>query len=197
MKHFLSKALLIAALALALVLGVVALAENTGTEAPELPAASDVQGAEEQPSTGDAGDTADDAALQDALNAYRAAQQSSRAEELEAELNGYVASGKLTQEQADLILKYYKDRESLRNGVCPSCGYQFQNSGKGGFGKGGRGNGGFGKGNNGSFGGGRGQRGFGAQQAPGDRQAPSGSANGTAFAPDAQAPNAFTADEGI
>ena len=193
MKHFFSGMILTLALVLAIVVGVVALAETAEPQAPELPAVEDAQPSDEaaEPEA-PATDTATDAtALQDALNAYRAAKESSHAEELETELNGYVASGKLTQEQADLILNYYNEQQSLRNGTCPNCGYAFQNNG--GFGKGGRmgGKGGRGHGGRGGFGG---MNGFG--QAPSMDQQPgatpdSGSANGTSFEPDWD----FQADE--
>ena len=59
-----------------------------------------------------------------------------------AELKGFVESGKMTQEQADLVLSCCQQRQSRKDGA--NCGYQFQNgSGKGdhgGFGgRGGRG----------------------------------------------------------
>lgn len=156
MKHYFSGMLIALSLALVLVLGVVALAEND-TQVPELPAAGDLEAQAEAPAADDAQAPADEAqstqdntALQDALQAYREARQSSHEQELQDELEGYVAAGKLTQEQADLIMNYYKERQSMRNGTCPSCGYQFQNgnggrmNGNGRGGKGGRMNGGFG-----------------------------------------------------
>ena len=156
MKHYFSGMLIALSLALVLVLGVVALAEND-TQVPELPAAGDLEAQAEAPAADDAQAPADEAqsnqdntALQDALQAYREARQSSHEQELQDELDGYVAAGKLTQEQADLIMNYYKERQSMRNGTCPSCGYQFQNgnggrmNGNGRGGKGGRMNGGFG-----------------------------------------------------
>ena len=118
MKHFYSGMLVTLALVLAIVMGVVALAENAETETPaieEAPAVTEPTGDAEAPA-----DATESTALQDALNAYNQARQSSKVENLEAELNGYVASGKLTQEQADVILNYYKEQESLRNGVCPN-----------------------------------------------------------------------------
>ena len=168
MKHYLSGIVIALSLALVLVLGVVALAENA-PQTHELPAASDLQtpteAPEAEPATGDSAQAAqDDTALQEALQAYRAAKDSTREQALQDELDGYVAAGKLTQEQADLIMKYYKERQSLRNGTCPGCGYQFQNgmNGKGGRmngmggmngmnGRGGRMNGGFGGMMNGGF----------------------------------------------
>ena len=145
MKHFFSGMMIALSLALVLVLGVVALAENDA-QVPELPAAGDLQAPVEAPAqdnaqapADDAQATQDDTALQQALEAYRTAKESGREQALQDELDGYVAAGKLTQEQADLIMNYYKERQTMRNGTCPSCGYQFQN-GKGGMnGRGGRG----------------------------------------------------------
>ena len=130
MKQLFGKAFLALALALALILGVVALAENVEAEGaePELPAAEEAE-------------AADSAALEDALDAYYAARDSGRADALEAELKEYVAAGKMTQEQADLILDYCEEQQALRDGVCPNCGYEFQFGGGRG-GKGGRMNGG-------------------------------------------------------
>jgi len=171
MKNFYSGMLVMLALMLAIVMGVVALAESAEPAAPELPAIESVPAATEPNGSAEAtGPAADSTALQDALNAYNQARQSSRMEDLESELNGFVASGKLTQAQADLILNHYKEQESLRNGVCPNCGYAFQNDG--GFGRGGRMNGG--KGGRG----GHGMRGFGQQMAPSQSDT---QANGTAF----------------
>ena len=143
MKHFISGMAIALALALVLVIGVVALAESAGNEADALPAVEDVQPAPEAQPT-ETETTDDQAALQDAFKALDDARQNSRQESLEAELNGYVDAGKLTREQADLILNYYKDQQSLRNGTCPGCGYQFGNGQRGGmkgsgFGRGGKG----------------------------------------------------------
>ena len=176
MKHFFSGMLIALILALALIAGVVATAENAAPDQPELPAAEELapeqptDGAEAQQPDAAASDTAaSDTALQEALEAYRAAKDSARQEALEDELNGYVESGKLTREQADLILKQYTDRQALRNGTCPGCGYQFDNgaAGKGGRMQGNRGmNGGKG-GRGGRMNGGFGQQGM---QAPGQNQ---------------------------
>lgn len=169
MKHMISGMVIALALALVLVIGVVALAESA--EAPQLPEAGDLQEATEAPEAQapeeaqpeQAQDTQDAAALQEAMKALNEARQSSHEESLQAELDGYVESGKLTQAQADLIMKYYQDQSALRNGTCPGCGYQFGNGQQG---KGGRGNRGFGgQGMNGGQQGkgGRGNRGFGGQ----------------------------------
>ena len=162
MKHFYSGMLVMLALVLATVMGVVALAESAEPEAALPPAVEEAP--EVEAPAEDSAAASDSTALQDALNAYNAARQSSRVESLEAELQSYVESGKLTQEQADLILNYYNEQEPLRNGVCPNCGYQFQDNG--GFGRGGRMNGG--RGGHGGRGGMRGMNGF--NQQPGGDQ---------------------------
>jgi len=196
MKHYFSGMLIALSLALVLVLGVVALAEN-GAEAPELPAAGDLQTPAEAPEAapapdGDTQQTQDNTALQEALQAYRAAKESDREQALQDELDGYVAAGKLTQAQADLIMDYYKEQQSMRNGTCPGCGYQFQN------GKGGRMNGnGFGRGGKGGqMNGGMGGRGgrmngdFGFQNVP-------GAPNGMSAQGDMQVAPHMVGDEGI
>ena len=189
MKQFFSGMLITLALVLAIVVGVVAIAESAETEAPQLPATeqapAETAPEAEAPST----ESTDSTALKEALDAYNAARQSSKVEGLEAELKGYVESGKLTQEQADLILNYYKEQESLRNGTCPNCGYQFQS--QGGFGRGGRSGGG--KGGRGGMGGNGGMRGFG-RQGMGAQDNAQGNAptDGMAFDGSAQvAPDAF------
>ena len=178
MKHYFSSMMIALALALALVMGVVALAENA-EPSTGLPAAGDLQTPTEEPQDS-ATDTQDDTALQEALKAYDEARQSSQAQDLQDELDSYVAAGKLTQEQADLIMNHFKEREALRNGTCPNCGYQFQN----GTGKGGRMNGGngFGRGGKGmgGMGGMGGRGGYGRQMMPGQ-------ANGMDVQPDMQA----------
>ena len=145
---------MVLALVLAVTLGVTALAEDAGAPAAEQPAADQAAGT--------------DTALQDALNALYTARNGNRLADLETELKSYVEAGKLTQEQADLILKAYQDQESLRSGVCPNCGYQFSNggTGKGGRMKNGNMNGFGGKGGKGGHGG---RGGFGRMQ-NGDQQ---------------------------
>lgn len=195
MKHFFSGMLIAFTLVAVLITGVIALAENAAPEIPELPSVEESQPEQAQPEQ-DAQQPAADAssdntALQDAFDAYRAARQSDQQEELEAELKSYVASGKLTQEQADLILNYYKEQEALRNGTCPNCGYQFQN----GFGKGGHGMGGRG------MKGGKGGRMFGGMNMPGQQPSTqSGTdsqASGTAFEFGAQTIPFMDGTEGI
>lgn len=195
MKHFFSGMLIAFTLVAVLITGVIALAENAVPEIPELPSVEESQPEQAQPEQ-DAQQPAADAssdntALQDAFDAYRAARQSGQQEELEAELKSYVASGKLTQEQADLILNYYKEQEALRNGTCPNCGYQFQN----GFGKGGHGMGGRG------MKGGKGGRMFGGMNMPGQQpfaqQSTDSQASGTAFEFGAQTIPFMDGTEGI
>ena len=120
---------LILALALALALGVTALAESPA-ETPADSTASDAakSAIEEAQAAADAAQ-AESTALNEALEAYGKAKSESRKlailTSLKEELDGYVAAGNMTQEQADLILKYYA--EQLTN----------QQNGAG-FGKGGR-----------------------------------------------------------
>ena len=195
MKHFFSGMLIAFTLVAVLITGVIALAENAAPEIPELPSVEESQPEQAQPEQDAqqpaAGASSDNTALQDAFDAYRAARQSDQQEELEAELKSYVASGKLTQEQADLILNYYKEQEALRNGTCPNCGYQFQN----GFGKGGHGMGGRG------MKGGKGGRMFGGMNMPGQQPSTqSGTdsqASGTAFEFGAQTIPFMDGTEGI
>lgn len=187
MKHFFSGMLLALALVAALVVGMAAVAENAAPEVPALEATQPEQTQPEQtqPEQTQPGQGAqqDDAALRQAYDAYRAARQSSRQEALEDELKGYVEAGKLTQAQADLILNDVRERESLRNGTCPDCGYQFKN----GMGKGGRMNGmngGMGRGKGGRMNGGRGM--FNGQQQGGMQMQPGAQAESSAFLPEMQ-----------
>ncbi len=109
-------------LAMALVLGVVALAEATDSTlpaeqteqtAPENAAAEPPVAEETTPEDAAAQTPAtEEATLQDALKALDDARFSTRMDELQAELNDYVAAGKLTQEQADLIMNSMKEKQS-------------------------------------------------------------------------------------
>ncbi len=201
MKHFFTGMMMALALVTALIVGVVALAESAAPEVPELPSIEEAQPETPQTEQQPADDATDNTALKEALDAYRAAKQSDRQEALEAELKGYVESGKLTQEQADLILNYVKEQQALRDGTCPGCGYQFRNGN--GAGKGGRMNGGRGMngGKGGRMGGNRGmsngqQQMPGQQQAPGQQQMP-GQGNGTSFQPDALTMPTMNVNDGI
>lgn len=121
MKTLSKLGLMILAMTLALSLGLTALAEGTADPVPETPVT---------------GTTVDEAqaeakALNEALTAYSNAKADSRKQayldSLKQELDVYVAAGKLTQDQADLIYKYYAEQMTLLG-----------NSGKG-FGRGGKG----------------------------------------------------------
>ena len=114
------------ALALALVMGVVAFAETAEPATDSVPAVTEEAPAEE--AAAETEKTDDNAALQDALEAYRRARESKRVDDLTEELNGYVEAGSMTQEQADLILNSMKERLAAKNGECPNCGYRFQNN---------------------------------------------------------------------
>jgi len=116
------KRTLIIALALALALGTTGIAETAEPVPTEVEAAADV-------STEEAGDQAQVAAeetdsktseasvtLEDALKALREARKEAKLNELKAELDKYVAAGKLTQEQADLILKQFSEKKDQRHG---------------------------------------------------------------------------------
>ena len=99
-------ALALAAL-LAFSLCAAALAEGADVpaEAGETPAASENTQAQED-------------ALKEALEAYQSLRSGTRKairlESLKKELDTFVASGKLTQEQADLILAYYTEQRAAR-----------------------------------------------------------------------------------
>ena len=114
------------ALALALVMGVVAFAETAEPATDPVPAVTEEAPAEE--AAAETEKTDDNAALQEALEAYRSARESKHVDDLTEELNGYVEAGTMTQEQADLILNSVKERLAAKNGECPNCGYQFQNN---------------------------------------------------------------------
>ncbi len=119
------------ALAMALVMGVAAFAETAEPATDPVPTMTEEASAEEAATDTPAAETEktdDSAALQEALEAWRSARESKRVVDLTEELNGYVESGTMTREQADLILSSVKERLAARNGECPNCGYQFQNN---------------------------------------------------------------------
>ena len=116
------------ALVLALVMGVVAFAETAEPSTDPVPAVTEEAPTEEAAPAAEAEQTDDNAALQEALEAYRSARESKRVDDLTEELNGYVEAGTMTQEQADLILNSVKERMAAKNGECPNCGYRFQNN---------------------------------------------------------------------
>ena len=140
MKHY----IIGIALALALVMGVAAFAEATdptadsatsvtkeATAAEEATEATTEEAPAEEAPTVEAPAEDEQKGLQDALDAYRAAKQDKAVSDLEEELNGYVAAGSMTQEQADLILNSIKEKIAERNGECPNCGYDLRGQNKG------------------------------------------------------------------
>ena len=138
--------LLVLAIMLAACLSVAALAE-TSAETPADAAAADAAkaAATEAQAAAEAAQT-ESTALNEALEAWNKAKAESRKlsilTSLKEELDSFVADGSLTQEQADLILKYYAEQLTL----------QQQNvTGFGRGSKGGRGGKGFGRGMNGGM----------------------------------------------
>ena len=105
---------LIIGLALALALGTAAIAEVADTtEDVEITApVEEAEAAPTEEAPAEAAPTDDATALNDALKALRDARQVAHTEELKAELDEYVVAGKLTQDQADLILKYVQERQA-------------------------------------------------------------------------------------
>ena len=59
------------------------------------------------------------------FNAQKEAKEGSFMEKLKAELQEYLDSGKMTQEEVDTLLNYYKELEARKNHECPNCGYKF------------------------------------------------------------------------
>jgi hypothetical protein len=144
---------LILALALALTAVVTSLAESTA-ETPSAASAAEAAQAAADAAQSEAN------ALNEALEAYGKAKSESRRLSiltgLKEELDGYVAAGSLTQEQADLILNYYAEQLTLQqNGAGFGRGGRMKNDGTNGAnglgGKGGRGGRG-GHGGSGRFG---------------------------------------------
>lgn len=66
--------------------------------------------------TEEAGPTETNEGLQEAMNALHDAQITAYEEELQAELDSYIANAKLTQEQAGLIMDDFKSKQDAREG---------------------------------------------------------------------------------
>ena len=119
-------------LMLAVCLGAAAMAEVPADPAVSTAAKEAADAAQEAAEAARAEDTA----LNEALEAYGKAKAESRKldllSSLKAELDSYVTAGSLTQEQADLILKYYAEQLTLQQN-----GMDFGRNGRGG--RGGRG----------------------------------------------------------
>ena len=109
MKETKKIAAMLLALMLAVSLGALALAEGENDTTAATAAADALKQAEENSQ-----------ALTDALTAYNNAKQESRKQarlaSLKEELDGYVAAGSLTQEQADLLLNYFAEQIAQGNG---------------------------------------------------------------------------------
>lgn len=87
------------ALALALAMGVAAFAETAEPATDPVPTVTEEAPAEDAAAEAPAAEaekTDNNTALQDALEAYRAAKQSKRVDDLTEELNGYVEAGTMT-----------------------------------------------------------------------------------------------------
>ncbi len=173
------------ALALALVMGIAAFAETAEPAMDPVPAVTEEAPAEDattETTAADAEKADDNAALQEALEAYRSARESKRVDDLTEELNSYVEAGTMTQEQADLILSSVKERLAARNSECPNCGYQFQNNAPQMGGQKGQRGGGMMQGGrmNGQMSGGRMN---GQQQMPGNQQLPDAQSGATPNGP--------------
>ena len=132
--------LIVLALMIAACLSVAALAEEPAEIAADTAAADAAKTAAEDAQAAADAAQAESTALTEALEAYSKAKAESRKLEvltsLKEELDGYVADGALTQEQADLILKYYAEQLTLM---------QQNGTGFGRDGRGGHGGKGFGK----------------------------------------------------
>ena len=168
--------LIVLALMIAACLSVAALAEGPAATSTDTAATDEAQAAADAAQ-------AEATALNEALEAYSKAKAENRKLEilasLKEELDGYVAAGSLTQEQADLILKYYAEQLTLM---------QQNSTGFGRGGKGGRGSKGFGNGQmNGTTSGNdvNSQNGFGGRHGRFEKTVPDQSQ--TPAAPDAHA----------
>ena len=108
--------LIVLALMIAACLSVAALAESPAETADTAAADAAKAAADEAQAAADAAQTETNA-LNEALEAYSKAKAESRKlailTSLKEELDSYVAAGTLTQEQADLILKYYAEQLTL------------------------------------------------------------------------------------
>ena len=102
MKNNLFKSLIAGVLAMTLIFGGLAIAEDATTQ----PEVSSTEAAEQQ-------------ALSEAAKALKSARMKARQnavkQEHETELKGYVEAGEMTQEQADLLLKSVEEGQGLKS----------------------------------------------------------------------------------
>ena len=91
------------ALALALVMGVVAFAETAEPSTDLVPAVTEEAPTEEAAPAAETEKTDDNAALQEALEAYRSARESKHVDDLTEELNGYVEAGTMNKASREVV----------------------------------------------------------------------------------------------
>ena len=120
MKKNLFKSLIAGVLALTLIFGAMAVAENTADAAAssqtETGAADAAASSQAETGAADAAAAqAEQEAFSEAVNALRNARQKAAKQELETEIKGYVAAGEMTQEQADLLLRRIEERQAQRS----------------------------------------------------------------------------------
>ncbi len=114
-------------LILALVIGCFALAETTEPTEQATPEEQTEQAFPEEQEVPEENTQSDAEALQEAFKALWDARLSSKLDELQTELDEYVAAGKITQEQADLIMNSVKERMEAKQNKqcdCQQCGPQ-------------------------------------------------------------------------
>ena len=140
MKNTMNKAMLALMLVLAMAFGAMAMAEAVPAEPPTLEAEAPAEAPADETAPAETAPADDSAALQAAMDALHNARQDKRQASFEEELQAYVAEGKLTQEQADLILNQYKARAEQRANKAQTRGQGRDMNGRGGRqGRGGKG----------------------------------------------------------
>lgn len=131
--------LLVLAIMLAACLSVAALAENPAETPADAAAADAAKAAVTEAQAAAEAAQAESTALNEALEAWNKAKTESRKlsilTSLKEELDSFVADGSLTQEQADLILKYYAEQLTLQSQNGTGFGRGSRGVGKG-FGRG-------------------------------------------------------------
>ncbi|MBR4429134.1 MAG: hypothetical protein IKT23_04755 [Clostridia bacterium] len=125
------KKLLALILALALAAGMYAVFAEGGSDAAQMPPAAEETVTEETGADkNQTAETDESAALKEAWKAYKEAKKSEKLEAFEEELKQLVEAGRLTQEQADLLIKCasegklpgWKDRSNEMKGKSSGSG---------------------------------------------------------------------------
>ncbi|MBR5985970.1 MAG: hypothetical protein IK019_06120, partial [Clostridia bacterium] len=125
------KKLLALILALALAAGMYAVFAEGGSDAAQMPPAAEETVTEETGADkNQTAETDESAALKEAWKAYKEAKKAAKLEAFEEELRLLVEAGKLTREQADLLIKYasegklpgWKDRSNEMKGKSSGSG---------------------------------------------------------------------------